>query len=146
MMSVPRTYVCVLSLVALASFTATYSQHAPQGSPGSPAPASLDELARQSLATIDGSLKVPGLKQPVEIIRDEQGIPHIFAQNDDDLFFAQGYVMAQDRLWQLDIWRRWREGRLSEVYGAKTFDLDRENRLLMYRGPFDDSEWKSYHP
>jgi acyl-homoserine lactone acylase PvdQ len=133
-------------LVALASFTAAYSQHAPQGSPGSPAPASLDELARQSLATIDGSLKVPGLKQPVEIIRDEQGIPHIFAQNDDDLFFAQGYVMAQDRLWQLDMWRRWHEGRLAEIFGPKAFDYDARARLMMFRGPWDAKEWTSYHP
>ena len=61
-------------------------------------PASLDELARRSLATIDGELAVPGLQEPVEVIRDEWGVPHIYAQNDDDLFFAQGYVMAQDRL------------------------------------------------
>jgi penicillin G amidase len=118
-MSLSRTHVCVLCLAALVSFTAVYSQRAPQGAS---APASLDELARQSLATIDGSLKVPGLKQPVDIIRDQQGIPHIFAQNDDDLFFAQGYVMAQDRLWQLEMWRRWREGRLAEVFGPKAFD------------------------
>ena len=71
-------------------------------------PASLQQLATQSLATIDGTVKVAGLKQPVEIIRDKQGIPHIYAKNDDDLFFAQGYVMAQDWLWQLEIWRRWR--------------------------------------
>ena len=58
------------------------------------APASLDELAQEVLATIDGELAVPGLREPVEVIRDEWGVPHIYAQNDDDLFFAQGYVMA----------------------------------------------------
>ncbi|MFN7984064.1 MAG: penicillin acylase family protein [Vicinamibacterales bacterium] len=109
------------------------------------APASLDELAKQSLATIDGELKVPGLKAPVEIIRDKQGIPHIYAKNDDDLFFAQGYVMAQDRLWQLEMWRRWREGRLSEVFGPKAFDYDVRTRLMMFRGPWDEAEWGSYH-
>ena len=62
---------------------------------------------------------MPGLKEPVEIIRDQQGMPHIYAKNDDDLFFAQGYVMAQDRLWQLEMWRRWREGRLAEIFGPK---------------------------
>ena len=59
---------------------------------------SLEELASRSLAQIDGELEIPGLRDRVEIIRDEWGIPHIYAQNDDDLFFAQGYVMAQDRL------------------------------------------------
>ena len=77
-MSVPRTYACVLCLAALVSFTAAYSQRAPQGAS---APPSLDELARQSLATIDGSLKVPGLKKPVEIMRDQQ-ICHIVANLD----------------------------------------------------------------
>ena len=85
--------------------------------PASTAPASLDDLASRSLAKIDGDLKVPGLKEPVEVVRDKEGIPHIYAKNDEDLFFAQGYVMAQDRLWQLELWRRWREGRLAEVFG-----------------------------
>ena len=76
-------------------------------------------------------MKVPGLKKPVEIIRDQQGIPHIYAKNDDDMFFAQGYVMAQDRLWQLEMWRRWREGRLAEIFGPKAFDYDA-------RDPSDD--------
>src|SRR5262245_50922266 len=109
------------------------------------APASLQELAKTSLAKIDGELKVTGLKQRVEIIRDQEGIPHIYAQNDDDLFFAQGYVMAQDRLWQLEVWRRWREGTLSAVFGPKTFDMDARTRLLMFRGPWDAAEWTSYH-
>src|ERR1700683_2063742 len=95
-MRLSRTYAHALRLVAIALFTAACLQSAAQGAPQEgPAPASLDELARQSLATIDGSMKVPGLKQSVEIIRDKQGIPHIFAKNQDDLFFAQGYVMAQ---------------------------------------------------
>lgn len=109
-------------------------------------PASLDEVATQSLAVIDGTLSLPGLKAPVEIIRDQQGIPHIFAKNDDDLFFAQGYVMAQDRLWQLEMWRRWHEGRLAEVFGPKAVDYDTRTRLMMFRGPWDDKEWSSYHP
>ena len=110
------------------------------------APASLDELARGSLAKIDGDLKVPGLKEAVEIVRDKEGIPHIYAKNDDDLFFAQGYVMAQDRLWQLEIWRRWREGKLAEAFGPKAFDYDARTRLMMFRGPWDAAEWTSYHP
>ncbi|MFN7916944.1 MAG: penicillin acylase family protein [Vicinamibacterales bacterium] len=109
------------------------------------APASLQDVATQSLAKIDGELKVPGLKEPVEIVRDQQGIPHIYAKNDDDLFFAQGYVMAQDRLWQLEMWRRWREGRLAEVFGPKAVDYDIRARQMMFRGPWDEKEWTSYH-
>ncbi len=109
-------------------------------------PATLDDLARQSLARLDGALDVPGLKQSVEVIRDETGIPHIYAQNDDDLFFAQGYVMAQDRLWQMEMWRRWHEGRLAEIFGPEAFKYDARTRLLMFRGPWDAAEWTSYHP
>jgi penicillin amidase len=133
----------MLSLVTTACLTAACSQPAPQAASH---PASLKDAAQESLAQIDGNLKVPGLKEPVEIIRDRQGIPHIYAKNDTDMFFAQGYVMAQDRLWQLEMWRRWREGRLAEIFGAQAFDYDARTRLLMYRGPWDDTEWKSYHP
>jgi penicillin amidase len=106
----------------------------------------LKTLAEQSLATIDGTLNVAGLREPVEVVRDRWGVPHIYARNTDDLFFAQGYVVAQDRLWQMEMWRRQREGRLSEILGPATVERDRQARLLMYRGPFDDSEWTSYHP
>ena len=109
-------------------------------------PESLEALAHRALATIEGELAVPGLKAPVEVIRDEWGVPHIYAENDDDLFFAQGYVMAQDRLWQMEMWRRWREGRLAEVFGPEALDYDRRTRLMMFRGPFDETEWTSYHP
>ncbi len=109
-------------------------------------PGSFDELARRSLAQLDGELDVPGLKEPVEVLRDEWGIPHIYAQNVDDLFMAQGYVMAQDRLWQMEMWRRWREGRLSEIFGPEAFDYDLRTRQMMFRGPWDESEWTSYHP
>ena len=109
-------------------------------------PEPLEALAHRALATIDGELAVPGLKAPVEVIRDEWGVPHIYAENDDDLFFAQGYVMAQDRLWQMEMWRRWREGRLAEVFGPEALDYDRRTRLMMFRGPFDETEWTSYHP
>jgi penicillin amidase len=104
------------------------------------------ELARQSLAQIDGTLQTPGLKQPVDVVRDRWGVPHIYAQNLDDLFFAQGYVAAQDRLWQMEMWRRWREGRLSEIFGPVALDHDRRTLLLTYRAPIDDAEWTSYHP
>ena len=109
-------------------------------------PDSFEELARQSLAQLGGELDVPGLREPVEVLRDEWGIPHIYAQNVDDLFMAQGYVMAQDRLWQMEMWRRWHEGRLSEIFGPEAFDYDLRTRQMMFRGPWDESEWTSYHP
>ncbi len=132
------------ALLALALPACSPSAPPPPATPAKPA--SLDALAARSLARLDGELNVPGLKAPVEIVRDQQGIPHIYAQNDDDMFFAQGYVMAQDRLWQLEMWRRWREGRLAEIFGPKAYDFDARTRLMMYRGPYDDTEWKSYHP
>ena len=106
----------------------------------------LPVLAKSRLAQIDGEIKVAGLKAPVQVVRDSWGVPHISAQSADDLFFAQGYVMAQDRLWQMEMWRRAAEGRLAEVAGPQAVARDRVARLLKYRGPFDDGEWTSYHP
>jgi penicillin G amidase len=103
-------------------------------------------LAKAALAQIDGDLKVPGLRAPVTVVRDTWGVPHISAQSADDLFFAQGFVMAQDRLWQMEMWRRAAEGRMAEIAGADAVARDRGARLLKYRGAFDDSEWTSYHP
>ena len=106
----------------------------------------LEELASGSLAQIEGELEISGLLETVEVIRDEWGIPHIYARNDDDLFRAQGYIMAQDRLWQMEMWRRWHEGRLAEIFGPEAFEYDLRTRLTMFRGPWDASEWTSYHP
>src|ERR687886_2188374 len=86
-----------------------------------------------------------GLKQPVEILRDRWGVPHIYAQNSDDLFFAQGYITAVDRLFQLDLWRRAGTGKLAEVLGPNFIPRDRIARLVRYRGDWD-AEWKSYSP
>src|SRR5215216_5473958 len=77
-----------------------------------------ETLARSSLAQIDGSLSLPGLRDSVEIIRDRWGVPHIYAKNTEDLFFAQGFVQAQDRLWQMEMYRRTYEGTLAEIMGA----------------------------
>jgi len=109
-------------------------------------PTDLKSIARQSLAKLDGDSNVPGVREPVEIIRDKWGATHIYAKNEEDLFFAQGYVAAQDRLWQLYMWRMEHEGRLAEILGPAAFERDQETRLLMFRGPFDDKEWTSYHP
>src|SRR5690242_4170755 len=66
----------------------------------------LERLARSSLAQIEGRIPLSGLRDSVEVIRDRWGVPHIYARNIDDLFFAQGYVQAQDRLWQMEMYRR----------------------------------------
>jgi penicillin amidase len=112
----------------------------------SPTPDKFAVLARESLATIDGTLSLAGLRARVEVIRDRWGVPHIYAENIDDLFTAQGFVAAQDRLWQMELWRRQREGRLAEILGVSAVARDRTARLLKYRGPMDDREWTSYHP
>lgn len=86
-----------------------------------------------------------GLRQPVEILRDRWGVPHIYAQNTEDLFFAQGYITASDRLFQLDLWRRIGTGKLSEVIGPSALARDRIARLVRYRGDWS-REWESYSP
>ena len=89
--------------------------------------------ARAALPQLDGSLAVAGLSAPVTVIRDAQGVPHISASNLDDLFFAQGYVTAQDRLWQMDVTRRYASGELSEILGEPFLKLDRRQRVLGLR-------------
>ena len=112
---------------------------------GSAAPADFDALAQAHLPRIEGTIDVPGLQADVEVIRDRWGVPHIYASNMDDLFLAQGFVQAQDRLWQMDMWRRAGEGRLSEIFGPEMLEHDRTARLLRFRGSRDE-EFASYHP
>src|SRR5205085_9704251 len=71
--------------------------------------------AKKALPQLDGAVRVQGLSAPVTVLRDAQGVPHIRATTAEDLFFAQGFVTAQDRLWQLDMLRRAAGGELSEV-------------------------------
>ena len=108
-------------------------------------PPDYNATAKQALAQLDGTILVFGLREPVEVLRDRWGIPHIFAKNTEDLFFAQGYVVAQDRMWQLEMWRRNGEGRLAEVLGPDYVTRDRFARLLAFRGNWDE-EFKKYHP
>ena len=103
-----------------------------------------ETLARR-LAQIEGSIRVPGLKQEVRVLRDHNGIPHIYANNVDDLFLAQGFVQAQDRLFQIDLWRRSVQGRLAEILGPDFVERDRLARLMHYRGDVQ-AEWTSYAP
>ena len=82
-------------------------------------------FVRRPWPQVSGMIAVPGLSSSVEIIRDQWGVPHIYAQNEHDLFFAQGYVHAQDRLWQMEVTRRICSGTFSEVVGEPTVYLDR---------------------
>jgi penicillin amidase len=101
--------------------------------------------SQQALAQLSGELVVSGLSRPVKVLRDEWGIAHIYAETQDDLFFAQGFVAAQDRLWQMDLWRRTGEGKLTEILGPAAIERDRFARLLRYRGNME-AEYKSYAP
>ena len=87
-------------------------------------------LASQSLPEYNQTLEVQGLDAPVEIVRDNANVPHIFGQSDPDVFFGMGYAHAQDRLWQMTIFRRTAQGRLSEVFGERTVRIDRLMRRL----------------
>ncbi|HEX6305580.1 MAG TPA: penicillin acylase family protein, partial [Anaerolineales bacterium] len=79
---------------------------------------------RRSYPQTGGEIQVQGLDGPVEVYRDAFGVPHIYASSRHDLFFAQGYVHAQDRFWQMDVWRHQGAGRLSELLGDATLETD----------------------
>ena len=96
-------------------------------------------------AAQEPSLEVPGLSQPVEIRRDRWGINHIYAANEQDLFFAQGYAAARDRLFQFEMWRRQATGTVAEILGPRELERDRGARLHMFRGDLD-AELAHYHP
>lgn len=96
---------------------------------------------RRSLPEVDGVVKVAGLSAPVEIIRDVNAVPHIYAANKADAYWGLGYVHAQDRLWQMEFQRRVARGRLSEVFGPATISSDRFLRTLgIYRAA--QSAWE----
>lgn len=89
------------------------------------------------------SRQLPGLTAPGEIVIDRAGIPHIYAANARDGFFLQGYAVARDRLWQIDLWRKRGLGRLSASFGPQFVAQDRASRLLLYRGDMA-AEWAAY--
>jgi penicillin amidase len=97
------------------------------------------------LPQVSGELRVAALSQPVRVVRDRWGIPHIRAQNTHDLFVAQGFVQAQDRLFQMDLWRRSVQGRLAEVLGPNFIDRDAMTRRMQYRGDAA-ADWAAYGP
>jgi penicillin amidase len=100
--------------------------------------------ALHAQATRD-TLAVSGLRQPVEVLRDRWGINHIYAQNEDDLFLAQGYLAARDRLFQFEIWRRRATGTVAEIFGPRELTRDIGTRLHKFRGNLD-AELNHYHP
>ena len=90
-------------------------------------------VAPKSFPQIDGEIQLEGLNGPVDIYRDPMGIPHIYAATQHDLFFAQGYVHAQDRFWQMDAWRHIGSGTLSEMFGSGQVETDTFLRTLGWR-------------
>ncbi|MHA2306587.1 MAG: penicillin acylase family protein, partial [Candidatus Hodarchaeales archaeon] len=87
-------------------------------------------FSKRRLPIINGELNLPGLINRVEVIRDKWGIPHIYSENDHDLFFAQGFIEAQDRLWQMEINRRTANGTLSELFGDLALETDISSRTF----------------
>ena len=85
---------------------------------------------RRAFPDVDGEVAIAGLEAPVEVIRDDMGVPHIYAANAHDLFVAQGYVHAQERFWQMDVWRHIGAGRLSEMFGDSQVETDTFLRTL----------------
>ena len=102
-------------------------------------------LVRRAWPEVDGRLAVPGLQAPVEIVRVEPGIPHIYARNPHDLFFAQGYVHAQDRLWQMDFNRTVGAGRLSSLFGEGALPIDKVMYVLGLRRAAE-KDWQVLSP
>lgn len=91
------------------------------------------------------SFRLQGLIHPVEIVIDQQGVAHIRAQTADDLFFAQGWNAARDRLWQIDLWRKRGLGLLAGDFGPGYLEQDRAARLFLYHGDMEP-EWAAYGP
>lgn len=99
---------------------------------------------KESQTKTSDELTLAGLQEPVEVVRDEWGINHIYAKNQHDLFFAQGYAAAEDRLFQFEIWRRQATGTVSEILGERELKRDIGTRLFKYRGDME-TEMNHYH-
>ena len=144
--AIALTSACVV-LIGSGQGAATWTADFPASAAQTKVSATSDlaKQARAALAQTSGRIELAGLAKPVEVIRDSWGVAHIYAQTQEDLFFAQGFVAAQDRLWQMEIWRRTGEGRLAEVLGPSALERDKFARLMRYRGNME-AEWKSYAP
>jgi len=95
-------------------------------------------IVRSSFPAVSGVLPAAGLQADVQVLRDRFGVPHIRAENMHDLYFAQGFVTAQDRFWQMDFWRHIGAGRLSEYFGASTLGTDQYLRTVGFRRAAQD--------
>jgi penicillin amidase len=145
----PARWMALLALVAgtnLLAFLPRAGTSATRAAAGAgQARASLEAAARTAPSDTEGTKELPRLKQQVTVIRDSWGVPHIYAQNQHDMFFAQGFVSAQDRLFQMALWKRAGRGTLAEVLCPRFLDRDIGARLLRYRGDMD-AEYASYAP
>ena len=126
MMTPVRLLTLVAMLAALATSAAPLAREGAQASPAA-------------------TIQAPGLAEPVEILRDRWGIAHIYARNEADLFFAQGYSAAKDRLFQFELWRRQATGTTAEVFGRRELKRDIGARLHQFRGDLKQ-ELAFYHP
>jgi len=100
---------------------------------------------RASMPLRDGTIHLAGLTGPVIVTYDRRGVPNIVAANLPDLFFAQGYITARDRLFQIDLWRRIGTGKLAEAVGPSAIERDQLARAVRWRGSME-AEWSSYGP
>jgi penicillin amidase len=135
----------VLSLWLLTAAMTAAAQAGPSRAGAGVNQDSLRSRAQAALSVVQGTFKVTGLEQLVNVLRDRWGVAHIYAQNQHDLFFAQGFVAAQDRLFQMELWKRSGQGRLAEVLGPSALQRDINARLLSYRGDMK-AEYESYAP
>ncbi len=103
------------------------------------------QVAPKSFPQVNGLIRLQGLQGSVLIYRDKMGIPHIYATSTHDLFFAQGYVHAQDRFWQMDTWRHIGSGTLSEMFGDSQVNTDTFLRTLGWR-QVAQQEWNTLSP
>ena len=98
-------------------------------------------FTHRPLPKTKGKLQLQGLHEPVEVLTDKYGVPHIYAHNEDDLYFAQGYMHAQERLWQMEVNRRVGSGRLAELFGSIALETDRFcRRLGMHRASVEEEK------
>ncbi len=109
----------------------------------------LRERARAALPAVQGELRLAGLREPVQVLWDRWGVPHVYAQGTHDLFFTQGYILASERLFQLEVMLRFGSGRLSEIFGDLSLPLDRFIRAVGWNraarrlcAQWDDLSWE----
>ncbi|HZU21612.1 MAG TPA: penicillin acylase family protein [Terriglobales bacterium] len=136
-----------IAILLLLASTVSLAQQPPAAAAKADARAAgrLMQQAKAALPETSGTLTVAGLRQPVTVLRDTWGVAHIYAANQHDLFFAQGYVAAQDRLFQMELWKRVGQGSLAEILGPGFVDRDAAARLVRFRGDME-KEYAAYGP